>query len=85
MSSVNPSIAANENYQEIRIKAISVRFLLCSKSKEWTSKGLCPEMEIKRMFQVDAIEWHGRQDNRKISDLIEESGEDVHHTVIDVA
>ena len=35
MPSVNPSMAFKENSQEIRIKTISVRFLLCGKNSEW--------------------------------------------------
>ena len=34
-------MTSNERSQEILIKAISLRFLLCSKNNEWTSKERC--------------------------------------------
>ena len=38
LPSVYPSKASKQNLQEIRFKAISVWFLLCSKNNEWISK-----------------------------------------------
>ena len=43
------------------------------------------KISLKETFQADAIQQNGRRDNLSLSGVTEESGEDLHQKVVDVA